>query len=42
METVFIGSAFDDVKELTVYIDKFATQADGIVAVSRLKPHSTI
>lgn len=40
METVCIGSVFDDGKELPVHIDKFAAQADGIVAVNRIKPHS--
>ncbi|MEA5082692.1 MAG: lactate racemase domain-containing protein [Lachnospiraceae bacterium] len=40
METVCIGSVFDDGKNLPVFIDKFAAQADGIVAVNRIKPHS--
>lgn len=40
METVQIGIVWDEGRELPVLIDRHAAQADGIVAVNRVKPHS--
>lgn len=40
METVKIGDVYDDGKKLPVFVDKYAYEADGIVAVNRIKPHS--
>ncbi|MFT4007927.1 MAG: lactate racemase domain-containing protein [Lacrimispora sp.] len=40
METVQIGTVEDEGKILPVYIDRHAAEADGIVAVNRIKPHS--
>ncbi len=40
METIQIGTVDDEGKKLPVYIDKYAAEADGIVAVNRIKPHS--
>ena len=40
METVLIGYVEEEGKSLPVYIDKFAYEADGIVAVNRIKAHS--
>lgn len=40
MEVVCIGEVEDLGKKLPVYVDKYAYEADGIVAVNRIKPHS--
>lgn len=40
METVQIGTVEDEGKIFPVYIDRHAAEADGIVAVNRIKPHS--
>lgn len=40
METVQIGTVRDEGKELPVLIDRHAAQADGIVAINRVKPHT--
>mgnify|MGYP004653679559 FL=1 len=40
METVHLGNVTDDDQTLPVYIDRFAWEADGIVVVNRIKPHS--
>ncbi len=40
METVQIGSVYEGEKALPVYMDKYAYEADAIVAVNRIKPHS--
>lgn len=40
METVRLGEVTDNGEVLPVYIDRLACEADGIVAVNRIKPHS--
>lgn len=40
METVRLGKVTDNGEVLPVYIDRLAYEADGIVAVNRIKPHS--
>ena len=40
METVCLGEAPEEGGPLPVYIDRLAFEADGIVAVNRVKPHS--
>lgn len=40
METVELGHVEEEGKRLPVYIDKLAFEADGIVAINRIKPHS--
>ena len=40
METVHLGDVTDNGEVLPVYIDRLAYEADGIVAVNRIKPHS--
>ena len=40
METVHLGDVTDNGTVLPVYIDRLAYEADGIVAVNRIKPHS--
>lgn len=40
METVHLGDAYEDGVPLPVYIDRLAYEADGIVVVNRIKPHS--
>lgn len=40
METVRLGEVTDNGEVLPVYIDRLAYEADGIVAVNRIKPHS--
>lgn len=40
METVHLGDVTDNGEVLPVYIDRFAWEADGIVVVNRIKPHS--
>lgn len=40
METVQLGTVQDGDKALPVYIDRSAYEADGIVVVNRIKPHS--
>lgn len=40
METVHLGDVTDGGATLPVYIDRLAYEADGIVAVNRIKPHS--
>lgn len=40
METTRIGTVRDQGKELPVFIDRHAAEADGIVAVNRVKPHT--
>lgn len=40
METVHLGDVTDNAEVLPVYIDRFAWEADGIVVVNRIKPHS--
>ncbi len=40
METVQIGTVNDEGRELAVFIDRQAAQADAIVAINRVKPHS--
>ena len=40
METVHLGDVYEGDRALPVYIDKHAYEADGIVAVNRIKPHS--
>jgi len=40
METVHLGDVVDEGKVLPVYIDRMAYEADGIVVVNRIKPHS--
>lgn len=40
METVRLGEVLEEGRPLPVYIDRLAFEADGIVAVNRVKPHS--
>nr|WP_326185291.1 lactate racemase domain-containing protein [uncultured Oscillibacter sp.] len=40
METVHLGDVSEDGALLPVYIDRLAYEADGIVVVNRIKPHS--
>lgn len=40
METVQLGVVEENGKQLPVYIDRAAAEADGIVVVNRIKPHS--
>lgn len=40
METVHLGDADDNGVSLPVYVDRLAYEADGIVVVNRIKPHS--
>lgn len=40
METVQLGAVEENGKQLPVYIDRAAAEADGIVVVNRIKPHS--
>ena len=40
METVHLGDVMDGDVTLPVYVDRLAYEADGIVAVNRIKPHS--
>lgn len=40
MDTVHLGDVTDNGEVLPVYIDRLAYEADGIVAVNRIKPHS--
>lgn len=40
METVLLGTVMEGERPLPVYIDRLAFEADGIVAVNRVKPHS--
>ncbi|MBS6735973.1 MAG: DUF2088 domain-containing protein [Clostridiales bacterium] len=40
METVLLGEVDENGVKLPVYIDRMAREADGIVAVNRIKPHS--
>jgi len=40
METVCLGTVVEDGEELPVYIDRAASEADGIVVVNRIKPHT--
>lgn len=40
METVHLGDVTDNGEVLPVYIDRYAWEADGIVVVNRIKPHS--
>ncbi len=40
METVHLGNVTDNGEVLPVYIDRYAWEADGIVIVNRIKPHS--
>ncbi len=40
METVHLGNVTDNGEVLPVYIDRYAWEADGIVVVNRIKPHS--
>lgn len=40
METVLLGTVMEGESALPVYIDRLAFEADGIVVVNRVKPHS--
>lgn len=40
METVHLGNVTDNGEVLPVYIDRYAWEADGVVIVNRIKPHS--
>ncbi len=40
METVHLGDVEEKGQRLPVYLDRLAWEADGIVAVNRIKPHS--
>lgn len=40
METICLGYVEENGSKLPVYLDKMAWEADGIVAVNRIKPHS--
>lgn len=41
MDTVHLGNVHEGSSELPVYIDKAAYEADGIVVVNRIKPHTS-
>ena len=40
METVHLGYVEEDGEKLEVRIDKYASEADGIIVINRIKPHS--
>lgn len=40
MDTVHLGNVLDEGVSLPVYMDRLAWEADGIVVVNRIKPHS--
>lgn len=40
METIHLGNIEENGRKLPVYLDRMAWEADGIVAVNRIKPHS--
>jgi len=39
METLYIGDA-DCSEKLPVYVDKYALEADGVIVINRVKPHT--
>jgi hypothetical protein len=41
MDTVKIGTCEDGSKIYDVHIDKYAAEADGIIAIGRIKPHTS-